>query len=77
MEAMVARNPPLKSFRYWQQAPSQKMFPLLANPGNAAMSAHMEGEAGNITLINQREKIKGGRGMPPVMRVLLWGISSA
>ena len=49
------------------------MLSQLANPGNTAMSAHMKGEAGNITLINQREKTRSGKVMPPLMSVPLQG----
>jgi len=33
-----------RSFYYWQPVPRWRPLPWLANPGNPAMSPHMEGE---------------------------------
>jgi len=33
-----------RSFHYWQAAPRWRPLPWLANPGNPAMSPHVEGE---------------------------------
>ena len=58
---------------YWQEGPRQKMLSQLANPGNTAKGAHSKGEESNITLINQGEKTRSGRVIPPLMSVPLQG----
>ena len=51
-------------FHYWQPAPRWRPLSWLANPGNPAMSPHVEGEKqAPITLIKQWKERGGGGGV--------------
>ena len=47
-----------RSFHFWQPPPRWRPLPWLANPGNPAMSSHVEGEKAGT----RHTERKGGRG---------------
>ena len=51
-----------KSFHYWQPGPRWRPLPWLANPGNPAMSPHMEGRKRTPSTMIKQQKEKGGTG---------------
>jgi len=51
-----------RSLHYWQPAPRWRLLPCLANPGNPAMSPHMEGEKTGHRHTDKTVERKGGTG---------------
>ena len=57
-----------RRFHYWQLAPRWRSLPWLANPGNPAMSPHMEGEKTGTRHTDktvERKRGTGKRRQPP------------
>ena len=51
-----------RSFHYWQPAPRWRPLPWLANPGNPAMSPHVEGEKTGTRHTDKTVERKGRQG---------------
>jgi len=50
-----------RSFHYWQSVPRWRLLPWLENPGNPAMSPHMEGEKMGTSHTDKTVEREGGK----------------